>query len=300
MGFITRAQGRDLVVTFCIVVLLSILGWSLFVTFMQARPQPELQAAMDALTAKDKKRAGEQFDKLLSTNPQSPELYMNVCHACALKEEWALMADYARRGVQECKYEAKEQRAQLYLQLANALAQTEAHPQNEAIAASVQASELDPKNPEVLNNLGYIFADNDMNLDKAQEILTEALRQLRQLPDTVETQLALAETEDSYGWLLYKKGDYQAAIDMLMEGIGDIPENVQLGKENRVWHYHLGAAYRMAGQVEQARCALAVALQYDPDYAPAKNEMATLPPPTPKSAVTSPVNTSSTSVGSLR
>jgi Tfp pilus assembly protein PilF len=58
-------------------------------------------------------------------------------------------------------------------------------------------------------------------------------------------------------------------------------DNVSAGTlqpdELKVYHYHLGAAYRMAGQIERARNELDTSLQYDPKYEEALAESKLLP-----------------------
>jgi tetratricopeptide (TPR) repeat protein len=62
-----------------------------------------------------------------------------------------------------------------------------------------------PGDAHVQNALGYTLADSGRNLPEARELLTAALAQS---PDN-------AATLDSMGWLLYKEGNYPAALDHL-------------------------------------------------------------------------------------
>jgi len=71
--------------------------------------------------------------------------------------------------------------------------------------------------------------------------------------------------EDSFGWLLYKKGDYAGAIVALNRAIQDMGSGEQ-GVTAKEYYYHLGAAYRKAGQIDDARRTLDIALQYDPTF----------------------------------
>ena len=94
--------------------------------------------------------------------------------------------------------------------------------------------------------------------------------------------LALAQVEDSYGWALYKRGqykpeDYAHAADALYQAIDDVPAKTP-GDMQKMLYYHLGAACRAAGRMEEARHALQVALFYDPKFAEALREFSALPP----------------------
>lgn len=290
---IKRTQGRDLVVTLCLFALFGLLGWSLLSSYVQAQGRPELKAASAALDGGNTNRAVTEFDRLIKQKPDGPERYLAVYQICVVKENWALAKEYAQRGVQECKYAPNEQRAELYMALAMAQAEIEAPPRLEAIEAADHARQLAPKDPRALNCIGYLLADNDMALDRAQVFLTQALRLANALNDRPENRLLRAEIEDSYGWLLYKQGKFAAAVDMLNEAISDIPEGLDLGTNLKVWHYHLGAAYRKAGRFEQARTALQAALQYDPDYREAQAALGGLPPPVQNTGYSSPMETES-------
>lgn len=98
------------------------------------------------------------------------------------------------------------------------------------------ANDLEPDNPLLLNSLGYILADNNVNLDEARKLLEKAV-QLR--PQS-------GETIDSLGWLMFRQGEYEEAIDrlefamMLAPNIGEIAE-------------HLGDAYWTTNRKEEAK-----------------------------------------------
>ena len=64
---------------------------------------------------------------------------------------------------------------------------------------------LDPKNANALNYLGYTYADLGTNLDEAEKLIKEALNYK---PDD-------GYITDSLGWVYYKKGLYENAVEML-------------------------------------------------------------------------------------
>lgn len=71
------------------------------------------------------------------------------------------------------------------------------------------AMETNPDDAEVLNFLGYVYADNNIKLDEAEKILRKALRLQ---PDS-------AEITDSMAWLLYRKKDFAGARKMILRAI---------------------------------------------------------------------------------
>ncbi len=71
-----------------------------------------------------------------------------------------------------------------------------------------------PDSPYALNNLAYLYSEYLDQLDKAHDLAQKA-RGL--LP-------AEAGIADTFGWILYKKGDYQMAVTMLQESARKLPE----------------------------------------------------------------------------
>jgi Tfp pilus assembly protein PilF len=67
---------------------------------------------------------------------------------------------------------------------------------------------------------------------------------------------------DTLGWVLYRKGVYNTAIQYL-EQAGAHPENV-------VWKYHLAMAYAKAGNTQRGRAVLNAALKVDANVPEAK------------------------------
>jgi tetratricopeptide (TPR) repeat protein len=103
---------------------------------------------------------------------------------------------------------------------------------------------IDPQYSPALNNLAYLYAENLNNLDRAYELAQHA-RQL--LP-------ANPATADTLGWITFKRGSYEAALELLKESadkMKPIPD-VQ---------FHLGMAAYMMGDEATARAALQRAWQ---------------------------------------
>ncbi len=73
--------------------------------------------------------------------------------------------------------------------------------------------ELDPNNANAYNSLGYTYADQNRNLDEAQDLLERALELEPDNPYIL----------DSVGWYLFRTGDYQAAIEYLERSYVQLP-----------------------------------------------------------------------------
>jgi tetratricopeptide (TPR) repeat protein len=82
----------------------------------------------------------------------------------------------------------------------------------------------DPDNATYHNDLGYIWADHDMNLEEAEKLIRKAIeldRKERKKEDTLspEDDKDNPAYLDSLGWLLFKKKDYKEAKKYLQEAV---------------------------------------------------------------------------------
>ena len=113
-----------------------------------------------------------------------------------------------------------------------------------------------------LNNLAYLYTERLNNLDKAYELATKARGLLGQD----------ASIGDTFGWVLYKRGDYQQALSILQESAGKAADNPEI-------QFHLGMTAYMMGQTDLARAALrkaATAAKDFPDKDESKRRLAML------------------------
>ena len=104
-----------------------------------------------------------------------------------------------------------------------------------------------PDNVEALNALGYSLADKTTRYAEAETYLLHALRIK---PDE-------AVVLDSYGWLKYKMGNRQAALDYLQKAYDKQPE-----KEIAA---HLAEVLWVSGKKEEAKKLILKALEDAPD-----------------------------------
>jgi len=97
---------------------------------------------------------------------------------------------------------------------------------------------LDPDNGAALNYVGYTWADNNLNLDKALEYIRKAVDLM---PDD-------GYIRDSLGWIYFRMGDEEQAI-IELEKASEMVEDDPVIKE------HLGDVYLQNDQPEKAMAA---------------------------------------------
>ncbi len=112
--------------------------------------------------------------------------------------------------------------------------------------------EQDPDDPRVNNDLGYIWADHDMNLDEAEKMIRKALdedrkRRKKENPDLKpEEDKDNAAYLDSLGWVLFKKKKFQEAKVPMLQAIKE-----KEGKHVEIYD-HLGEIHLALGEKAEA------------------------------------------------
>lgn len=120
---------------------------------------------------------------------------------------------------------------------------------DEAEKAFRQALDAGPTAPLAANNLAYLWATRDHNLEEALALARAAAVHLKDDPAVLDT----------VGWVYYKKGDAGMAIPQF-------ESSIRMDPRNPVYHYHLGLAYAKAGQQDKARRALQEALRLNSSF----------------------------------
>ena len=95
---------------------------------------------------------------------------------------------------------------------------------------------IKPDDPDVLNFLGYLYAEHNMKLDEAEELLKRALDL------DPENGFYL----DSLGWVFYQKGEADRAIRLIRRSL------VAMDSDDAEVRDHLGDAYLLKGEVQKA------------------------------------------------
>jgi tetratricopeptide (TPR) repeat protein len=128
----------------------------------------------------------------------------------------------------------------------------------EARATYEQVLQHDPQAAVAANNLAWLYAEDGVNLDLALQLAQTAKAGL---PKN-------AETSDTLGWILYRKG-------LLSPAIREFEEAAQHDPLNPIYQYHLGMAYAKNGNRDGARRALEAALRLSSDFS-GSNEARTM------------------------
>lgn len=115
----------------------------------------------------------------------------------------------------------------------------------EAIAAFKQALELNPEYPDALNSLGYLYAEENINLDEAEGLIKKALSID---PDN-------GSYVDSLGWVYFKMDRIDYAQEYLERA-------VKLFADPEIYE-HLGDVYIKKGLTDNAEAAWMKSLELD-------------------------------------
>ncbi len=134
----------------------------------------------------------------------------------------------------------------LFYQRGIAFERSEQWPRAEA--DFLKALELEPDQPMVLNYLGYSWVEMGDNLAEAQAMIEKA----------VEQRPGDGYIVDSLGWVLYRLGDFDGAVEHLETA-------VELKPVDPVINDHFGDALWMIGRRIEARFQWKRALSFEPE-----------------------------------
>jgi Tfp pilus assembly protein PilF len=109
-------------------------------------------------------------------------------------------AIYAFEKIRKIGNAREEIRSQALMALGGIYHDQQQHSKSDARLQ--EALRLDPKNALALNNYAYFLAQRGERLDEAEKMIAQA----------TALQPGTASFEDTYAWVLYKKGDYEAAL----------------------------------------------------------------------------------------
>lgn len=147
--------------------------------------------------------------------------------------------------------------AGMYLEIGNAYLKLDNVA--EADNAYQSALSLAPNDPQVLNNVGYSYADAGIRLDRALTLTRQAAKLQPNDPNII----------DSLGWAEYKSGDHRSAVRDLRRAVELSPDQAEL-------RYHLAAACAKAGMHTEAWIEAKKALLLKPSMTEASNLLKTL------------------------
>jgi tetratricopeptide (TPR) repeat protein len=106
-----------------------------------------------------------------------------------------------------------------------------------------------PNDHEVLNFLGYLYAEYGVKLRKAERLLIRALEFEPESPFYL----------DSLGWIYYQMGDAEKAVGLIQRAL------LNMEGDDAILRDHLGDAYLATGKVDKAVREWEKAHRLDPD-----------------------------------
>jgi tetratricopeptide (TPR) repeat protein len=201
-----------------------------------------LIAARVYATVNDLPAAERSLKKALETSPNNLRVYE------ALARVYAMQQRLPEATAEFEKLAQRQPKATAPLTLAGVLLQLQ-HKPNEAKAHFQKALEIDPRAAVAANNLAWLYAEGNENLDIALQLAQTAKAQL---PDR-------HEVDDTLGWVYYKKGLSTLAVAAFQR-------SVQLQPDNASYVGHLGLAYAQNGDKFKARQSLERALTLKADF----------------------------------
>lgn len=101
---------------------------------------------------------------------------------------------------------------------------------------------LSPNSIVALNNLAWLYSEEEKDPDKAYELAQQARNQH---PDN-------GAVADTLGWILHKRGDDRRSLALLREAATKIPDNGEIQFQIQ---FHLGMVSYAMGEVDEARTA---------------------------------------------
>jgi tetratricopeptide (TPR) repeat protein len=107
-----------------------------------------------------------------------------------------------------------------------------------------KALAIDPDFAVANANMAWVDAQEGKDLDVALGMAQKAKSKMPELPSITDT----------LAWVMYKRGNYSAAIPLLQDCVQKVPNSAE-------YHYHLGVVLTAAGQKDKGKSQLQAALQ---------------------------------------
>jgi tetratricopeptide (TPR) repeat protein len=121
-----------------------------------------------------------------------------------------------------------------------------------------------PDNPTYKNDLGFIWCDNDMNLEESEKLIREALELDKKEKEKLKAEGKIDEVRlnaaylDSLGWVLFKQKKYKEALEPLKQAAADEDD----GNHMEIWD-HLADCYMALGMKKEAIATWEQALKFE-------------------------------------
>lgn len=127
---------------------------------------------------------------------------------------------------------------------------------DQSIKSMEKVLEIDPKNADAMNFIGYGYADRGIRLEEAEQMIVEALKIK---PDN-------GYILDSLGWVHFKRNKIESALTHLKRALELLPGDANILE-------HLGDVYLKIGREQEALEQYRKALSLDPDNPALKKKL---------------------------
>lgn len=184
----------------------------------------------------------ESADSLILYSEKALRLFPNQAMAHYLngvgylnKKDYARSIKAINRAIDMQPEENEDLLAQMYTTLGDAYNSNKEYVKSDSSYEA--ALRLDPKNATVLNNYAYYLSVRGVRLADAEK-MSKASLEIRPGEGTFM---------DTYGWILYKRGDYKGAREYIQKAIDSNPDNA----DGTLWE-HLGDVYYKLNDTDKA------------------------------------------------
>ena len=192
-----------------------------------------LQRAENLYELGDTEQAIENLQEMVSENPGKFDALASLGGIYRRQERFEEAADAFDKAISRLNPVKPEH---FFLYYYSGMTHERAKQWDKAEPRFLKALELQPGNPNILNYLGYSWVELGINIEKAQEMIRQAVAQQRHNGYIV----------DSLGWVYYKVGKFEDAVQELEQAVLLLPQDPTVND-------HLGDAYWFVGRQREAR-----------------------------------------------
>lgn len=197
-------------------------------------------------------QALQDFKSAIADGPQNPAGYAALADFYSQQKNYDSAIAVIESGL-------RQQPGNMNFRLGLAGYQLQKGNREAAIAQYESILKDQPSQIIAINNLANLLVERSS--DKAD--LYRAGLLAEQLKDS-----KIAQFQDTYGWVQYRRGNYEVAGPALENAAAQLPDNTSA-------RYHLGLTYKALGNTEKATGELKKALELEPDGTPLKADIKT-------------------------
>lgn len=185
-----------------------------------------------AFILEKQERRDEAIDLLkkaiMQTNDHPPQLYLVLSSLYEIKGGFDDAIDVLKEGIQY-----HERNVDLRYRLGVVLGKLKRT--NESLEQMEMVIQIDPEHADALNYIGYTYADEGMDLERALQLIEKAIKYKPNSGYII----------DSLGWVYFRKGHYARALIELKKA-------VELSPKDPAINEHLGDVYFQKKEYDKA------------------------------------------------